>query len=267
MTYAQLSRPIDWFFLGEERELAIKALGSYCKGRMSGPPEGPRFSGAYFDQLADPDHPDRFMPTDLVAVTMLSVEVPAHAAIWILDAGQQELSQLLQEVGPDRDIWEATDEELADGSPAHRLWRVLQGLPGVGVVTAGKLLAAKRPSLIPIWDSHVAAALGPPRGHFWLAMRDSLRSSTALWLRSQQKLKWICPCCESLTSSCGCDSTATAPTPTFVIRGPRPRPPATSRRLRGVWVLPASRARKPRTKITWPAPRHGSGPTDRVPSR
>jgi hypothetical protein len=180
MTYAQLSRPIDWFFLGEERELAIKALGSYCKGRMGGPPEGPRFSGAYFDQLADPDHPDRFMPTDLVAVTMLSVEVPAHAAIWILDAGQQELSQLLQEVGPDRDIWEATDEELADGSPAHRLWRVLQGLPGVGVVTAGKLLAAKRPSLIPIWDSHVAAALGPPKGHFWLAMRDSLRPSTAL---------------------------------------------------------------------------------------
>lgn len=40
MTYTQLSQPIDWFFLGEKRECAIKALSSYCKGRMSGPPEG-----------------------------------------------------------------------------------------------------------------------------------------------------------------------------------------------------------------------------------
>jgi hypothetical protein len=179
MTYAQLSRPIEWFFLGEERGRAVTALCSYCKGRMSGPPEGPRFSGAYFDQLVDADHPDRFMPTDLVAVTMLSVDVSARAAIWMLDTGQQELSQLLQEVGPDRDIWEAADEELGDGSPSHRLWCVLQTLPEVGAVTAGKLLAAKRPSLIPIWDGHVAAALGPPKGHFWLAMRDSLRSSKA----------------------------------------------------------------------------------------
>jgi hypothetical protein len=119
------------------------------------------------------------MSTDLVAVTMLSVEVPAHAAIWMLDAGQRELSHLLQEVGPNRPIWEATDDELADGSPAHRLWRKLRD-HGIGPATAGKLLATKRPSLIPIWDSHVDAALGPPKGHFWLAMRDSLRSSTAL---------------------------------------------------------------------------------------
>lgn len=50
----------------------------------------------------------------------------------------------------------------------------------MGAVTAGKLLAAKRPALIPIWDKHIARALGAPKGHFWLAMRDSLRSSAAL---------------------------------------------------------------------------------------
>lgn len=121
MTHGQLSRPIEWFFLGEERGRAITSLRSYCRGRMAGPPEGPRFSGAFFDQLADRAHPDRFTPSDLVAVSMLSLEVPAHAAIWMLDAGQQQLSQLLQALGPDRAICEAADDELADGSPAHRL--------------------------------------------------------------------------------------------------------------------------------------------------
>jgi hypothetical protein len=41
-------------------------------------------------------------------------------------------------------------------------------------VTAGKLLAAKRPLLIPILDSHVERVLKPPKGRFWVTMYDQL---------------------------------------------------------------------------------------------
>lgn len=112
MSYGQLARPIEWFFRGEERARAVTALRSYCKGQLAAPKEGPLFSGSAFERFLDPGHPNRFMPSDLVAVTMLSVGVPPHGAIWMLGAGQQKLSQLLEEVGPDRPIWEAADEEL-----------------------------------------------------------------------------------------------------------------------------------------------------------
>ncbi len=35
-------------------------------------------------------------------------------------------------------------------------------------------MAAKRPSLIPVYDQHVEAALGPPSDQFWVAMQASM---------------------------------------------------------------------------------------------
>jgi len=42
----------------------------------------------------------------------------------------------------------------------------LRTLPGVDWVTAGKLMAAKRPRLIPILDNKVKNFLQPPDGFF-----------------------------------------------------------------------------------------------------
>ena len=112
-----------------------------------------------------------------MAVTMLSVEVPVHAAISLLGTARDHFSGLLTAVGPDRPIWETDAAELADGSPADLLWQSLCRLHGVGPVTAGKLMAAKRPSLIPIYDQHVDAALGYPPGRFWAGMRMAMQDA------------------------------------------------------------------------------------------
>jgi Family of unknown function (DUF6308) len=60
------------------------------------------------------------------------------------------------------------------GSPADELHAELRTLPGVDWVTAGKLLAAKRPRLIPILDNRVNDLLKPPEGLFWVSLRDEL---------------------------------------------------------------------------------------------
>ncbi|MEU9135411.1 DUF6308 family protein [Streptomyces sp. NPDC048404] len=70
---------------------------------------------------------------------------------------------------------EAEAADLADGSPAHTAWHLLRGQPGIGWVTAGKLLARKRPRLMPVSDQVVRCVLGHPKS-FWLDLHAALRS-------------------------------------------------------------------------------------------
>ncbi|MFD9123168.1 DUF6308 family protein [Streptomyces bottropensis] len=85
----------------------------------------------------------------------------------------------LRAPGPDRsvrfdiDMVEAAD--LAEGAPAHTAWRVLCDQPGVGWVTAGKLLTRKRPRLLPVYDQVVRCVLGRPKS-FWLDLHGALRA-------------------------------------------------------------------------------------------
>jgi hypothetical protein len=63
---------------------------------------------------------------------------------------------------------------LGPGSPADDLHAALKKLPYVGGVTAGKLMAAKRPRLIPILDERVEEVLKPQGDLFWMSMYDEL---------------------------------------------------------------------------------------------
>lgn len=163
-------RPVRNYFEGRCGELAVTALQLYCNGTDR---EGqPLFTGSRFERFADGDHPDTFTTSDVVAVSMLSVNVPAPAAIQLLE--DVKAGELLRKIGPDRPIWEVEEADLGEGSPASELWYHLQNLENVGPVTAGKLIAAKRPQLVPIYDQHVGRALSPPRGKFWVAMHRSM---------------------------------------------------------------------------------------------
>ncbi len=175
-TYPEWKRPLIKALVGEHHEAALEwnAAAALAYDRS--------YSGRWFDLLADHDHPDEITARDLVAVTMLRVEVPPHTAAWILGPGRDEISSLLEQIPTDRTIWEADEAELEDGAPASELWSRLQSgcwpddtdSNGVAWVTAAKLLAAKRPHLIPVYDSKVKEYLGVPNGQFWLPLRDQL---------------------------------------------------------------------------------------------
>lgn len=138
------------------------------------------FSGAAFDTFGGGgDAIGRrhiFTSEDLVAVTLLGVEVPGHAALAIVDGQASELSALLTKIPANVDLREAPVEVVNDSSAAACLWKHLEALPGIGWVTAHKLMARKRPRLLPVYDSVVKEALQGNNGSFWLPLRQELQS-------------------------------------------------------------------------------------------
>lgn len=147
---------------------AIKVLQTY----YAPPAKGAwPFTGAAFDDF-DPSG-DRgvsrntFTADDLVAVTMLSVSVPPAAALILLDRNQPRFDALLEAIGPDRDLADVESVQ-PDRFPAHRLWHALRDLPGLGPTLVGKLMARKRPRLIPIFDSIIDRYLLSGSGVLWL---------------------------------------------------------------------------------------------------
>ncbi|MET7497789.1 DUF6308 family protein [Streptomyces sp900116325] len=144
------------------------------------PSGGVPFTGSRFEHLAGggdrPEVADRITAEDLVAVQTLSVTVPAPVALDILEGRlSATLSGLLHAIPGDTDMVDAEADVVADGSPADRAWHLLRDQPDVGWVIAGKLLARKRPRLLPVYDRVVRCAVGRPPS-FWLALHAALRA-------------------------------------------------------------------------------------------
>ena len=118
---------------------------------------------------------DRFTADDLVAVTFLSVEIPAPAALMLLRDRADEFNSLLAAVGPDRDLADETEPLLDFSSPGWALMTTLRTLPEVGPTKASKLFARKRPRLRPIWDTVVSRVTNTVDSQ-WEPMRIALRA-------------------------------------------------------------------------------------------
>jgi hypothetical protein len=66
-------------------------------------------------------------------------------------------------------------------SPAGQLWNRLAELPGVSMVAAGKLLARKRPRLIPVYDRVLKVALDrTDEDEWWRPFRTALAGKSGL---------------------------------------------------------------------------------------
>src|SRR5947207_5328654 len=138
------------------------------------------FTGRYFHVVADSDHRDEITERDIVAVSLLGVTIPAPVTIWLLNEGRELVSGLLRQIPNDVDVWNADDAMNRDGA-LWRLWDVLSTASwpvpmagnGMGRTKTSKLLAAKRPRLVPIFDS-VLEALLPPVDNHWAAFATAL---------------------------------------------------------------------------------------------
>jgi hypothetical protein len=159
-------------FLGENAARHLSEYfnsGNYTGGRFE------RFAGAA-DQSTEAD---RFHSDDIVAVSMLSVRIPGRPAVALLEERSAEFAGLLSDIPNDVDLWHADDETIGPASAAHRLWSELSGLNGVGWVTAHKLLARKRPRLLPVYDRVVRNALERKvKDEWWRPLRDVLTDNS-----------------------------------------------------------------------------------------
>lgn len=152
----ELKSPMEWL-TGQRSSTAEEDLSTYMA----------KNAGRHFDRLVSRTDPNRFEAEDLIAVWCLSVPVPAETAAWLLlDAGASECSKLLARM-PDVSAHIA-DVDPASDEAANELWTLLIGRHKVGETTASKLMAAKRPNLIPIVDAYMRdALLQPPARSRW----------------------------------------------------------------------------------------------------
>ena len=130
------------------------------------------YTGATFDVWRSPhcaESADDFTADDLVAVTFLSVSIPPVAAQRVLIDASSTFTNLLARIPRHVSFWEA-GEPSAD-SPQWQLEKELLAIPGVGLAKASKLMARKRPALVPILDSVVREELGLHRG-WWAPLYD-----------------------------------------------------------------------------------------------
>ncbi|WP_330440480.1 DUF6308 family protein [Micromonospora sp. NBC_00821] len=137
------------------------------------------YSGRRFEALAGggdrPNTRDMVTADDLVAVRMLSVTVPAEASIGLLEGelGEQ-ISGLLAQIPTDVELGTAGAMCLvADGRAADGAWRLLDEQIGIDYVIAGKVMARKRPHLIPVYDQVVRCLYGKPE-KVWLRLHRRL---------------------------------------------------------------------------------------------
>jgi hypothetical protein len=150
---------------------AIDDVARYYRENL----DGPNFDLLGRSAGVDPE-PNRIAPIDLIAVTALSVSVPARTAVLLLEDRATDVERLLLQIPADLDIWDDSAEALVTPqSTAAELWNLLESFDGVGWVVAHKLCARKRPRLLPVYDSVVKEQLQPNRKSYWVPLRASIR--------------------------------------------------------------------------------------------
>jgi hypothetical protein len=133
---------------------------------------GGRYTGAWFDAAGrgtdpasgapvDPE-PNRLTVEDLLSLALLDVPLKPREMIDLFEVNR-DLDHLLGRISRHLALAAApsardlTEPPWASAAEAHRLLRTVSG---VGRTRASKILARKRPHLIPIWDRHVGEGLG-----------------------------------------------------------------------------------------------------------
>lgn len=159
-------------------DATVRDLRRYFDDR---PAAGIPYTGRRFEALAGggdrAETANRITADDLVAVTTLSVSVPAETAIQLLDESLgKQLAECLAGIPVATPLADDDAGELiATDSPAQEAWRLLMACDGISWVTASKVLARKRPHLLPVYDDVVRCAVKHP-SDFWAALHAALRA-------------------------------------------------------------------------------------------
>lgn len=78
--------------------------------------------------------------------------------------------------GAGADLREVEPAAIANDSPLSKVYEALKSIGDISYVRASKLLAAKRPALVPVRDSVVEDFLGADRA-WWAPYRDLVSNS------------------------------------------------------------------------------------------
>lgn len=137
----------------------------------------PAYTGAHFHDLtySGPSHPDHFDIADIASLSLLSVTLNGPMARELMENSDIS-TELAREF--DRDLGDLTDadvQKLESDDGLNGAWRLIRRVHGVGRTRTSKLLARKRPRLVPIWDSVISRVLGLDRTtDYWTLFHRAL---------------------------------------------------------------------------------------------
>lgn len=153
------------------------------------------FAADTFDTLGNND-PYAVTVDDLLAVSLLDVRIPPVAVRGLLGADRGQVAKLLHRIDPDRDLWASGRADALEAAGA--LWTWVRGYREVGPVIAGKLLARKRPRLIPIVDSVVIDSLRADKFTYWESIAAALENPERRAQVEDLRPEWLTPAVTTL---------------------------------------------------------------------
>lgn len=179
---------------GNERD-AIHLLRTYYAKHFDG---GMGYEGGWWDDF-DPSgtrdaSPNVFTADDVLSASLLSAPIHPTAVLAILNedvraglpmkrgwaSGEESgtLSEQLDQLGADRDLATLETEEVRELEATNLLWRDLRRIPTLGRTRVSKLMARKRPRLVPIFDDVVGRAVyGGCAEAQWVRMHAALTAN------------------------------------------------------------------------------------------
>jgi len=179
---------------------AVDDLRSYFQ---DGPPNT-GYPGRWFEQIGTPDEQkrdrNRLTADDIVALSALSIRLPITVSARLLGPDADEISNLLAEIPADADLWTVPRSALSPRSAAYRLFTKFRAMAwnggehGTSGVTASKLLARKRPRLIPIYDHQVSQLVDLGKGaSWWISLQEAMTSEVRSHLEHAHKTAELGP--------------------------------------------------------------------------
>jgi hypothetical protein len=152
----------------------------------------PTYTGRHFETLGGggdrPDVANSVTADDVLAVQSLSMRIrPATIRLLVQGETSKALEAQLALIPIDVHLRDATDDHVGADSPAAGLYALLRKIDRVGPVTASKLLARKRPHLIPVRDSVVQGMWTWSGRDYWTAVRGELNGGLYEVLNSARR--------------------------------------------------------------------------------
>lgn len=169
------------------KQISIEQAEVWARRYFGSEPSGVPYSGAYFNRIGSEElAPDRFTASDLYSLQCLAVNVPVLPGIVFLETHAETVNSMLAQIphdlrledvssteysnllGPDSDAWALYRLLRADPKPLKQLNDpALTGRWNMGPTRVSKLMARKRPHLIPIEDSVVNRVIGTDAKDTW----------------------------------------------------------------------------------------------------
>lgn len=132
------------------------------------------YTGRHFETFSAASDPWCFDGNDLAACAALSVPI-SHATLDALWSNVDALDRRLARCPPPEVDLATVDTASSEYRQLEMLYDDIRAIPGMGYVRTSKLLASKRPKLVPIRDSYLEAFLGSPT-RWWSAWRELART-------------------------------------------------------------------------------------------